>query len=333
MRTNAGLRQAVARASRVVVLVAALAAGTGAAWAHPDLPIFDGAIRLAPGEALERLVPLHYHRVVGRYRVSGAGATQVSFTLQNALASGGQASVLARREGGRFNHLVSCCLGEDETPFRFRVRNEGPDEVEVTLFAFAAHDDLAVVTHRAEGGALEIPMMMFLGLGVAAGLVSWRRRPLRARADDQSVPPALRFSMAAAVISSAGGLALAVAGMLRYGGGPLEGLIAAMADLPVSGGPYGSRDALVLGLVMLAWLAAIGAWVRALGVAGPRHARRVAYWGLFLAGVSLAMGVLVGWTYGSYPVPVALGVALGAPLLMAAVAALPRGEPGAALAR
>ena len=121
---------------------------------------------------------------------------------------------------------------------------------------------------------------------------------------------------------------LSAAGAIRYGAGPVDGLIAIMADLPVPGGPFGSRGATVMGLLLLAWVASIALWIRAAGLAGSERRPRLVVLGAALAVVSLATGLAMGWTYDRWSVPVGLGLVLALPLVVAstalAKASLPR---------
>jgi hypothetical protein len=195
----------------------------------------------------------------------------------------------------------------------------------VDLRAWLVHDEFAVVVQRAEPGALEVPLALFLALGVSATTVSARGR--RRRIDvvggaGARSPGALPLAWSAGVFVWACALAagLAVAGIARYGTGPIDGLIAIMADVPVPGGPFGSRAATVMGVLMLAWMASIGLWVRAVHAGAHVWSRWTARLGLGLAAVSLAAGVAMGWTYGAWAVPLGLALVLAVPLAACSLA-------------
>jgi hypothetical protein len=57
--------------------------------------------------------------------------------------------------------------------------------------------------------------------------------------------------------------AMAGWGMIRYGGGPVSGAIAAAADVPWIDGPIVTSQDLVIGSWMILWIIALGSWTAA----------------------------------------------------------------------
>lgn len=296
--------------------LAALPAG-----AHPDAGLFDETLRLAPGEAVVRPMALHFHRIVASWTPDGRDADDLWLLVVPAEAPGATAWAredawfAARLAGpGRLSHLVDCCL---DVPYRHLllvVRNDGDTPATVALRAWAVHDEFAVVAARAEPGALEVPLGLFAALGVAALAVAGRdRRRFGAPRSPRGRALAWSASLFAAALVTAALLGFVGAG--RYGGGPVDGMIAVLADLPLPAGPFGSRAAFLLGLLLLAWSAAVGAWVVAIAQGAHRHVAQALPLGVALAVVTAAGGVAMGWTYGGSPVPGLLGVALAGPLL------------------
>ena len=327
------MRRVQPRVPVVVVLVIALAAAFGTGAAHEDLRIVDQRIELAPGETATFPTALHYHRIVGRYALVGA-APDVSISLvatpsersasdaSSANGDDGIDRVLLDRapSSGTLNELVRCCVGHAWTEAELVVRNHGPSTATIDLRAWAMHDDFAVVVDRAESGAVSVPLVLFLGLGGAAGGVAWRdRRKDAASRRTRAIPASLRWSVGLFVACLLTAATLGGAGMLRYGAGPVDGMVAILADVPVPGGPFGARDAMVMGVLMISWMAAIGFWVRILHLDAPRLSPWPMRIGLALGLVSLAGGVTMGWTYGSHAVTVVLGLSLAVPLVVVAL--------------
>lgn len=305
------------------VLAAALAIAAvvvGAASAHEDLPIVDATIDLAPGASATFPTALHYHRVVGTYALADA-ASSVSIRMV-AAGEGGFDELLVDRaeETGRLNALIRCCDGQAWAEAELQVRNDGSQPATIDLRAWAMHDDFAVVVDRAESGAMSVPLVLFLGLGGAAGGAAWRDRRRRdAVSGSPAMPASLLWSAGLFVAALVAAASLGLAGMLRYGAGPVDGMIAILADVPVPGGPFGARDAMVMSVLMLAWMGAIGFWSRSVHVGAHRSSPWPVRLGLALGLVSLAGGLAMGWTYGSYGVPVLLGASLAVPLVWASM--------------
>jgi len=324
----AGTAGALVRTSVGAAVAVALVLASSTAVAHPDERVVDATLRLEPGETASFPMSVHFHRLVATYRVHEPDASGLTLLVVPGAAatvgvddrSGASADVAIELAGvGSLHHLIDCCLGIDYAEYRLLVRNDGDAPALLGLRAWIVHDEFAVVVQRAEPGALEVPLALFLALGVTATMVSARgRRDVVAAVADDGVrsPGALPLGWSAGVFAWACVLAagLAVAGVVRYGTGPVDGLIAIMADVPVPGGPFGSRAATVMGVMMLAWVASIALWIRAVHVGAHVWSRWTARVGLGLAAVSLGVGVAMAWTYGSWPVPIGLALVLAVPL-------------------
>ena len=345
------MRRRRPRHTILVTILIALAVGTGTGSAHEDLRIVDETIELGPGEVARFPTAIHYHRIVGRYAVLD-GTSDVSLSLASvptgadagplAIASPGASERPADERSGGFevvlagtlassgtlNELIRCCDQSVWTEAQLVVRNDGDHAATIDLRAWAMHDDFAVIVDRAEPGAVTAPLALFLALGVAAVVVAWREgRRAEPAASTGHTPPSLRWSTGLFLGALTIAAALGLAGTLRYGAGPVDGTIAILADLPVPGGPFGARGATVMGLLMLAWMSAIGFWIRALHVGAQRRSARPRRLGLALGAVSVAGGVALGWTYGSFGAPLILGLVLGVPLV---TVSLLLGRPGLA---
>lgn len=308
-----------------------------AASAHPDVALVDGPLTLAPGARHVVPMALHFHRLVATYAVSQDEATEVTLLVRHGDPNRDAGAVPAA-EGvlygtalhgqGRISQLLACCDGIPFADLELELRNDGDAPVTVDVRVWAVHDDFAVVAARAESGALEVPLALFAALGVAAVAIGWRdRRAPRVRRAT-GLPPTFWGSAtlcAAGLLASA---ALGVAGAARYGGGLVAGMVAVMADVPVPGGPFGSRAALVMGVLLLLWVTAIALWLACV----RQGAHRVSPWpgrlGGALALSSLGGGLAMAWTYGLAWTPAVLGVVLGAPI--AWVAWVAGRAPGAA---
>ena len=326
-RCAAGGLAAVSRRAWRVSTTAAFVLGliaTSWTYAHPDAQLFDESVRLAPGEAVVRPMAVHFHRLVATWAVDDPVGKELWLLVVPAEerdavdAAPADAWFAARLEGdGRMSHLIACCDGIAYRHLLLVVRNDGEEPVDVALRAWAVHDDFAVVAARAEAGAVEVPLALFTLVGAGAVTAAVRDRRRR----DTSVRPrgrALAWSAAlfgAAMVMAAG---LGVAGALRYGAGPIDGMIAILADVPVPGGLFGSRAAFVLAALLLIWVAAIAAWVVAVRQGAHRRSRWVVPMGAALALVSLVGGLAMSWTYGGSLVPVVLAIALSTPLAVSA---------------
>jgi hypothetical protein len=176
---------------------------------------------------------------------------------------------------------------------------------------------------------LEVPGALFLGLGVAALVVGGRTRrrtlaaPGSAGGSEARGARAMGWSAALFVAALLGALTLGTAGAVRYGAGLVTGMVAIMADLPVPGGPFGSRAAMVMGILLLTWIGAVALWIVAVRGARPRGSVAL---GAALCVVHLAGGVALGGTYGLWTVPLGLAIALVAPLAAAVVGVARAGD-------
>jgi hypothetical protein len=317
------------RASAIAALCLAALGGLGA-HAHPDVMLVGGErLRLEPGQAVVRPMGVHFHRLVARWSVAdptaeGPWLLVVPAEAERAAEVAPEDAWFAARldGGGRLQHLIDCCLGVDERHLLLILRHDGPAPVDLDLHASALHDEFAVVARRAEAGALEVPLTLFAALGVAALLVLARDRrraggPSTARPRAAAV--AAHVAAALLVASLASALLLGGAGALRYGGGLTHGLIAVLADLPVPGGLFGSRAAFLLAWLLLAWVAAIAAWIVAVAAgAHLRSSRRIRVLGGALASISLGGALAMAAAYDGSLVPAVLGLVLAGPLAVTA---------------
>lgn len=316
------------------VAVAAMLLGVAAtALAHPDERVVDATLRLAPGQVVSIPMAVHFHRLVATYRVHTTDASDLTLHVFGAdteptgdvTTAGGAWRLVTRLQGeGSLHHLIDCCLGIDHAAFTLWVRNDGAEVAVLDLRAWLVHDEFAVVVQRAEAGALEVPLVAFLALGLSASMVSMRQRRLGGGGTftrSGALPPgslALGWSVGLFGWACSLALALGVAGAGRYGTGLIDGVIAIMADVPVPGGPFGSRAAAVMGVLLLAWMASIGLWIRAVHLGAHLRSPWPARHAMALALVSLGVGVAMGWTYGGWSVPVGLGLVLAVPLVWSA---------------
>lgn len=314
------------------MVVALFASGAGA---HADIPLVDGRVRVEPGVAYELPMSLHFHRLVGRYRVEGDGAPALALYVVRGhpeLGASGTGDVhpppaadvlvgMPLGDEGAINRLVPCCLGEAYADLSLVVRHDGAEPVGLDLRVWAVHDEFAVVARRAEPGALEVPLVLFLALGAA--VLATTNRVLRRAPGEAREPDRWRFALRVsgtlwAVACAAGG-ALALVGVVRYGGGPIAGTLAVLADLDVPGGPFGSRAATLLGVLLLAWCTGIASWSVAVG----RGAHRASPWAVHLGTAfvlaSAATGLAMAWTYDGAWVPLLLAAVLAVPLGLASL--------------
>jgi hypothetical protein len=330
----AGRRRFAARAmARAGVALAVVTLAAAPALSHPDETVAEATLRLSPGDVVAFPVSVHYHRLAATYRVEPPGVSGPTLLVVGEEATGVDAIVATSLTGaGGLHHLIACCLGVGYSEVRLVVRHDGPLPVHLELRAWAVHDDFAVVTHRAEPGALEVPLAAFLGLGFAAVRVAARERrrrgPATGPADDRRAAVVFGWSLGLFAWASAAALALAVAGAVRYGAGPIDGMIAVLADVPVPGGPFGSRGATMMGLLLLAWTGSIALWIWSVRLGAHLRSPWPLRLGLALAAVSLAGGLALGWTYGRWAVPVGLGLVLAVPLGVAVVALAPGARRG-----
>jgi hypothetical protein len=318
-----GQTQSPPRRIAVCIAVSLLALAPFAA-AHPDAALFDGPLRLAAGEGVSAPMDVHYHRLVATYRVESAGPVTLE-VVAGADASGATAYRAALEGGGRLHHLIECCDDAAFTDYTLVIRNDGAEPARLDLHAWIVHDEFAVVSRAAEVGAVEVPGLMFLGLGIGA-LVATRgiRRRRRAPADGASsdnlaARRAFGWSLAMLITALVTALTLGAAGAVRYGTNVVVGLMAIMADVPVPGGLFGSRAAFLMGLLLLAWIVSVWLWIVAVRRWNGRSNGSLLALGVALAALHLAGGVAMAWAYGEWLVPVGLGLVLAVPLLVSVV--------------
>lgn len=290
-----------------------------AARAHADVPVLDGTFVVGPGEALTAPMALHFHRLVVRYDVRGDGALRLTVVRGPGAARGsappsGTPIDEELRGRGRWSRLIPCCRDVAYQAFTLRLRNDGPAAVTADLHAFAVHDDLAVVAQRAEVGAAGVPAILFLGVGIAAAAAGRRTRRERARPARPGATSPVWAGAVLFLLAGATAWALAFAGALRYRAGLAEGMVAILADLPVPGGPFGSRAAFLMGLLLLTWLASALLWIVGVARGAHRRAPWVAGLGWALTCASLAGGAAMALDYDRSWVPLALAALLAAPL-------------------
>lgn len=313
--------------------------------AHPDMEVANASFELEPASARSFPMEVHYHRLVGRLHALAPDTGDLEVLIvddatwlgHGDAAPAEDAAFVARGDDASvLNHLLRCC-DTGYAGYRLIVRNRGERAVAVNLRAWAVHDDFAVVVDRAEPGAVGVPLTIFAvlsGLAVSVALRSRSRRRAgagvgpyapgdrpSARSAGTLVPHALRWSIALAVLACVLAVSLGAAGALRYGADPVTGMMAAMADVALPGGPFGSRAALAMGALLLAWCGAVGSWIRAVATQRPGSVRVV---GSALGAISLVGGLAMGIAYGALAVPGVLGVVLGVPLIVAAWLAGPR---------
>lgn len=322
-RTRPRLRSRLRAASWTATLLAALVAATvlPTARAHADVPVVDATVDLEPGEALTLPMALHFHRLVTRYDVRGGAGGSLRLTVVPGVGEAGDADPAAGpaideelRGRGRWARLIPCCRDVAYHPFTLRLSNDGAAAVTADLRAFAVHDDFAVVAQRAEVGAAGVPAVLFLGVGIAAVGAGRRARREAGRPVRAGAVAPVRASAALFLLAGAAATTLAFAGALGYASGLASGMVAILADLPVPGGPFGSRAAFVMGLLLLAWLASAFLWI--VGVARGAHRRSpwVARLGWALTCASLTGGAVMALGYDRSWVPPALAALLAVPL-------------------
>jgi hypothetical protein len=316
-----------ARARRAVAtaLVALLALASSASG-HPDAAVVDGRLHLGPGEQAVFPMSVHYHRLVATYRLDGAPSVALEVRAGADDAAGAIVHRTTLDGSGRLHHLVACCLGVGFSDFTLVVRNDGAEAARLDLRAWIVHDEFAVVAYAAEAGAVEVPGALFLGLGIGATLAAAGARRRRdapggttSSAAEAVAARAYRWSLGTFVGGVAVAVALGAAGAVRYDAGLVGGMAAIMADIPVPGGPFGSRAASLMGLLLVAWIVSVVLWIVAVRRGPVPTDARVVRLGAALAVVHLSGGLALAWTYGAYLVPVGLGLVLAAPLAVSAV--------------
>ncbi len=205
------------------------------ASAHGDRSSLEAVLTIPAGESYSFNRSVHWHRVLGHVDASGP----VEFMANGQRVAGPNAALT-------INHLVRCCDALwTEVPFA--LHNPGSSAVTVRVEMAFLHDNLAVLADDAEpGGWWQTLLILLVGLGVPAFLV---RQP---REGD-----AVRWLRASRVLHGGAWVAagaMSVVGMVRFGGGPIVGNLAATASLPGAFGPlFNTHSLLMLGLMAL-WI-------------------------------------------------------------------------------
>lgn len=269
--------------------------------AHPDLPVGDQRLTLAPGQEAEVPLSLHFHRLVGEIQAAGggtAGALRYAITGPD----GTRRPIAGPSPSGRLNHLVACCQNELYSPHRLLIRNAGPDPITVDVRLLLIHDDLAVVALNGEPGAAVQTGLIFLALSAWMGLRIVRLRRGRQPAPNARPGPnparSAVWSLGLFLLAAAGALGAGLLGASAFGGGLVDGMVASAPLLPLPPGPFGSVGSVLMLLLMAPWAAALIIWtrsLRALGAGNPYRLTRIA--GLILAAGSLTAAALLSLRY------------------------------------
>ena len=300
--------RARAPATLAVALTLGLFLVPSSVAAHENRPVYRGTLEMGPGEGVSLGAELHYHRLVGRVRVVGEGGGEVRLDL---IGEDGRTIERLAGPGAELvlNRLVRCCKGAAWSLFTVRIENPGPAPIRVEVDLVLLHDGVAVLTDDAEPGAAATALFWFFLFSGVFGLFLWRRTPGGVRSTSWARRAALGH-----LAMWAGAGTVGVAGMLRYGGGPVAGNIALAADLPWIPGPILTTQDLLLGAYMGLWAFSVGAWSRAARSA-PED-RSVARLGILLGGGSILAAGIWAVEYGSWVVPALVAVGSSAlPLL------------------
>lgn len=292
----------------VLVALSFIAAPTAA---HGDGPGHDDAsLTLAAGDHEAYPVEVHWHRVVGTLRAVDPpdGQAEVLVLDEPAYAAfragdpfettiqAGPASAL------RLNALIRCCDDATWTPYRIVVRNADPDETATfDVQLQTVHDDAGVALTAAESGGVPIDTGLIFG---GAALVLGRRVWPKIRSDgrDGSATgglgdPAVRAALVAGAVL-AGLVGLSVAGMVAFGGSPIEGAVAALALFPFPESEFVSRTVPLLGGALVGTLYVLHLWTRTIQRDGSDTSPRLLLLGA-LAAVAMATVLVLGVaTYG-----------------------------------
>ncbi|HEX9816728.1 MAG TPA: hypothetical protein VGB18_07090, partial [Candidatus Thermoplasmatota archaeon] len=259
---------------------------------------------LSPQEEFEFRRGLHYHRMVGE--VSQPTPTSL-LELTVTGPSGSTQSVSSNFDGALVNQLITCCKSGntwDEHVILLRNTGERPATINVQLTFL--HDDFAVIAYDAEPGAWwQTLLVSVLLLGIPAWIATGR-----VASDPGKVRRWVRIG--AGSLGAAWGLAglLSLIGMVRFGGGPLNGSLTAHEPFPVPGFFVNSSLVSALPLITLYEFGLAG-WAIA-----QRHSAHVSR-GIRWLGYAGAAGPVV---FGAH-----LVIEYGNPLLATAIAIVPAG--------
>lgn len=285
----------------VALLVLGLLAMPHAAG-HPDIVAAEGTYRIAPGQSVALLVEVHYHRIVGHAHAASPDARLT--VLISDIEGGGV--VAGPGHDLTVNHLVACCMGTGNAQARVIVRNDGAATVEADVRLTLLHDGFAVANEDSEPGA----MRSIVGAPLVAAIVfAWKlRRPLAG--GPEGARRALRKATLALALLWGVSALLAAWGMLRYGGGPVVGTLAATADLPSTNNVIMTTHSVIVVAFIAHWITCVGMWTGAARRAREDASRRAAARLGLVLGASAVVACL-SWAleYGTVLAPLLTGLA------------------------
>lgn len=221
--------------------------------AHGDVLGVKETVTLLPQEEFEFRRGLHYHRMVGE--VSQPTPTSL-LELTVTGPRGSTQSVSSNFNGALVNHLITCCKsGNTWDEHVILLRNTGERHATINVQLTFLHDDFAVIAHDAEPGAWWQTLLVgVLLLGIPAWIAT-----ARVASDPRKVRRWVRVG--AGSLGAAWGLAglLSIIGMLRFGGGPLNGSLTVHEPFPVPGFFVNSNLVTALPLMLL-YVFALSGW-------------------------------------------------------------------------
>lgn len=296
----------------VVVAWAMVLLGTATpALAHGDGPGHgDDSVRLAPGDHRAFPIEVHWHRVVGTVGAADPPEARAEVLVLDeaafaAFQAGGpfEPTIHAGPAGAlRINELIRCCDDATWTSYHIVVRNA--DAARTATFDVqlqTVHDDAGVGLTAAESGGVPIfTALIFGGAGLVLGRRVWpkiRSAGHVGAATGRLGDPAVRAALVAgAVVVGLAGLS--VAGMVAFGGSPIEGAVAALALFPFPESEFVSRTLPLLGGALVGTLYVLHLWTRTIQRDGPDTSPRILLLGALAAAVMVAVLVLGVATYG-----------------------------------
>lgn len=234
-------------------LVGILLSGLPLVAAHEDVDGLSGTYTLSPGEPLEFVREVHYHRLVAQVDPLGEGSAHLLLTV---FGPDGNETVVATGNSLRANMLIACCGNSSWTPHTIRLETFALAQVEVDVDIRLLHDNVAIVAYDAEVGAGWQTALIVGGL-TTAGIV---RAKTRRAPDPFKAAEAQRRGLVALGAAWAGALLMLVIGWLRFGGGPFAATLSATEPIPQFGGPFLNPHAVLLLVLMIVWLAAVLYW-------------------------------------------------------------------------
>ncbi len=277
--------------------------------AHGDVRGLDETVPLSTGESYDVLRAVHYHRLVGSVEATGVSMPLV---VKVTGPDGAARTVAGPDDSLRVNHLIACCKGEVWTDHTITVQNQGSQEAFVRIDLSLLHDDFAVVAEDAEPGA---QWQTLLSAVVLAAVPAWSaRRP--ATPDREAAARWFRIGAWSLASAWAVVVLMSLVGMVRFGGGLLQGSLTALQPVPVTGG-FVNSHLLVAVPLAAAWVVALAGWAvasrRSVAV-GARPARWLAY---AAAAGPVVFGLLFAVEYGNPLLAAFLGLLPAAAILAA----------------